>query len=97
MALLYQLILIMLIIKNFFGSSTRATSRQPMRRRPSRRINRMLTTAAGAKLLFLVLLGPVAALYDLATNPNAPPQIFAAQASEAFRPTPHPHVTVTRP
>lgn len=39
---------------------------------------------AGAKLLLLVVLGPVAALYDLATNPNAPPQIFVAQFIEAF-------------
>lgn len=38
----------------------------------------------GAKLLLLVVLGPVAALYDLATNPNAPPQIFVAQFTEAF-------------
>lgn len=39
---------------------------------------------AGAKLLLLVVLGPVAALYDLATNPAAPPQIFVAQFTEAF-------------
>lgn len=38
----------------------------------------------GAKLLLLVALGPVAALYDLATNPSAPPQIFAAQFEQAF-------------
>ena len=38
----------------------------------------------GAKLLLIVLLGPVAALYDFVTNPNAPPQIFVAQYTEAF-------------
>jgi hypothetical protein len=37
-----------------------------------------------AKLVFVVLLGPVAALYDFATNPNAPPQIFAAQWNASF-------------
>ena len=68
----------------------------------------MLTTAAGAKLLFLVLLGPVAALYDFAVNPNAPPQIFVSQWNASFvnhpiEPRPvvapvHRHrVTVTRP
>ena len=66
----------------------------------------MLTTATGAKLLFLVLLGPVAALYDLATNPAAPPQIFVSQWNASFvnhpiepKPLPkpvHKHVTVTR-
>lgn len=65
----------------------------------------MLSTAAGVKLVFLVLLGPVAALYDLATNPNAPPQIFVAQWNNSFpnrpiepRPTPKAHkkVYVTR-
>ncbi len=68
----------------------------------------MLTATAGAKLLFIVLLGPVAALYDFVTNPNAPPQIFVAQFNEAFpnhqieprpapQPTIHKHVTITRP
>lgn len=62
--------------------------------------------AASAKLLFLVLLGPVAAFYDFLTNPAAPPQIFAVQFEEAFgkpppqiipRPTPKigKRVTVT--
>ena len=57
----------------------------------------------------IVLLGPVAALYDLATNPNGPPLIFAAQFVESFghapganlpppvKPVPHRRVTVTRP
>lgn len=35
-------------------------------------------------LVVAVLLGPVAAVYDFCTNPNAPPQIFAAQFNEAF-------------
>ena len=59
-----------------------------------------------AKLVLLVLLGPVAALYDLATNPAAPPAIFVAQWNGSFpnhqiepQPIPkvHKHVTVTRP
>lgn len=37
-----------------------------------------------AKLLALVLLGPIAAAYDFVTNPAAPPQIFVAQFTEAF-------------
>jgi hypothetical protein len=41
-----------------------------------------LTVAA--KAVLLVLLGPVAALYDFATNPNAPPAIFTAQFTDAF-------------
>jgi len=52
-----------------------------------------------AKVLALVLLGPVAALYDFCTNPNAPPQIFVQQFTEAFGhppgtnlPTVHPAV-----
>ena len=36
------------------------------------------------KIIVLVLLGPLAAVYDLVTNPNAPPQIFVAQYTEAF-------------
>lgn len=35
-------------------------------------------------LVVAVLLGPLAALYDFATNPAAPPQIFTAQFEEAF-------------
>ena len=62
-----------------------------------------------AKILLIVLLGPLAAIYDFVTNPNAPPQIFAAQYTEAFghppganlpavaRPKVHRRVTVTRP
>jgi hypothetical protein len=61
-----------------------------------------------AKLLLLVLLGPVAALYDFATNPNAPPQIFVAQWNGSFpnhqieprlvpQPKIHKRVTVSRP
>jgi hypothetical protein len=59
-----------------------------------------------AKLALLVLLGPVAALYDFVANPNAPPQIFVAQWNGSFpnhqiepQPIPkaHKHVTVTRP
>jgi hypothetical protein len=37
-----------------------------------------------AKLVILVLLGPVAAAYDFVTNPAAPPQIFIAQWNEGF-------------
>jgi hypothetical protein len=37
-----------------------------------------------AKLVMLVLLGPAAALYDFATNPNAPPHIFVAQWNGSF-------------
>lgn len=37
-----------------------------------------------AKILLLVVLGPVAAFYDLCTNPAAPPQIFVAQFTDAF-------------
>jgi hypothetical protein len=61
-------------------------------------------------LIAAVLLGPLAALYDFCTNPNAPPAIFVAQYTEAFghapgaylpvvKPTPvrHKRVTVTRP
>jgi len=60
----------------------------------------------GAKMVLLVLLAPVAALYDFATNPNAPPQIFVAQWNGSFpnhpiepKPQPkiHKRVTVTRP
>ena len=43
-----------------------------------------MAATVGAKILFLVLLGPVAALYDFATNPNAPPQIFVAQWNAGF-------------
>lgn len=64
-------------------------------------------TPAG-KLLLVVLLGPVAALYDFVTNPAAPPHIFIAQWNESFpnrpitpptipRPQPRKHVTVTHP
>lgn len=42
------------------------------------------------QLLLLVLLGPVAAAYDFVTNPNAPPQIFVAQYTEAFGHPPQP-------
>ena len=66
----------------------------------------MLTTTAGAKLLLVVLLGPVAALYDFVTNLNAPPQIFVAQFTDAFGHPPganlpqpkvvHKRVTVSR-
>jgi hypothetical protein len=59
-----------------------------------------------AKLVLLVLLGPVSALYDFVTNPNAPPHIFVAQWNEGFpnhqieppiiHPVRHKHVTVTR-
>lgn len=61
-----------------------------------------------AKLIFLVLLGPISAAYDFVTNPAAPPQIFAAQYEDSFghppganlppRPKPaiHKHVYVTR-
>ena len=58
------------------------------------------------QLAFAVLLGPLAALYDLCTNPNAPPQIFVAQFTEGFGHPPganlpalkvaHKHVRVTR-
>lgn len=64
---------------------------------------------AGAKLLLLVVLGPVAALYDFCTNPNAPPAIFVAQWNAGFPNHPiappilpkpvrpiHKHVTVTQ-
>lgn len=37
-----------------------------------------------AKLLALVLIGPLAAAYDFVTNPAAPPQIFVAQYEESF-------------
>jgi hypothetical protein len=50
------------------------------------------------KVIALVLLGPLAALYDFVTNPTAPPQIFVAQYTDAFghppnlpSPTPHKH------
>lgn len=65
-----------------------------------------MTATVGAKLLFVILLGPVAALYDFATNPSAPPQIFVAQWNGGFpshsiearpQPTLHKHVTVSRP
>jgi len=36
------------------------------------------------KIIALVLLGPLSALYDLCTNPAAPPQIFVAQYEESF-------------
>lgn len=60
-----------------------------------------------AKLIFLVLLGPISAAYDFVTNPAAPPQIFAAQYEDSFghppganlpaRPKPvRKHVYVTR-
>lgn len=40
-------------------------------------------------VIVAVLLGPVAAVYDLLTNPHAPPQIFAAQFEQGFgRPPP---------
>ncbi len=59
---------------------------------------------ATAKLLFAIVLAPVAALYDFAFNPNAPPQIFVAQWNGSFPnhpitpPTPKigKRVTVTR-
>lgn len=35
-------------------------------------------------LIIAVLLGPLAAVYDLCTNPAAPPQIFVAQYTESF-------------
>lgn len=41
-------------------------------------------TTAGVKLVLLVLLGPVSALYDFCTNPNAPPAIFVTQWNEGF-------------
>jgi len=50
-----------------------------------------------AKLLFVVLLGPVAALYDFATNPSAPPQIFIAQWNGSFPNHPIAPPTVPRP
>lgn len=61
-----------------------------------------------AKLVFVVLLAPVAALYDFVTNPAAPPQIFISQWNAGFPNHPiepivpvvkpvHKHVTVTRP
>jgi len=61
-----------------------------------------------AKLAFVVLLGPVAALYDFCTNPAAPPAIFVSQWNGSFpnhpiepitppAPKVHKHVTVTRP
>jgi len=61
-----------------------------------------------AKLLLLILLGPVAALYDFATNPNAPPGIFVAQWNGSFpnhqieskpisQPKIHKRITVSRP
>lgn len=37
-----------------------------------------------AKIIVLVLLGPLSALYDFCTSPTAPPQIFVAQYTEAF-------------
>jgi hypothetical protein len=36
------------------------------------------------KLILLVLLGPVAAVYDFVNNPAAPLAIFTAQFEEAF-------------
>jgi hypothetical protein len=59
-----------------------------------------------AKLLLLVLLGPVAALYDFVTNPAAPPAIFVSQWNGSFpnhqiepKPQPkiHKRITVSRP
>jgi hypothetical protein len=59
-----------------------------------------------AKLVLMVLLGPLAAVYDFCTSPTAPPAIFVAQWNGSFpnhpiepaapRPV-HKHVTVTRP
>jgi hypothetical protein len=60
-----------------------------------------------AKLIVLVLLGPVSALYDFCTNPNAPPAIFVSQWNASFpnhqiepqpiiHPVRHKHVRVTR-
>ena len=43
---------------------------------------------AGAKLLILVLLGPISAAYDFLTNPAAPPQIFAVQFEQSFNKPP---------
>jgi hypothetical protein len=63
----------------------------------------MMLATTGAKLVFLVLLGPVAALYDFATNPGAPPQIFAQQWNASFvnhpieQPKSTKRITVTRP
>jgi len=37
-----------------------------------------------AKLIVMVLLGPLAAAYDFVTNPAAPPQIYVAQFTDAF-------------
>ena len=59
-------------------------------------------------LIVAVLLGPLAAAYDFATNPNAPPQIFVAQYTESFghppganlpsvKPAVHRRVYLTRP
>jgi hypothetical protein len=57
-----------------------------------------------ARLVFFVLLGPVAAVYGFLFDPGAPPQIFAAQFEQSFgrpppqiiprAPTPKPHKTV---
>lgn len=46
-------------------------------------------------LVVAVLLGPVAAVYDFCTNPNAPPQIFTAQFTEAFGHPPGANLPVT--
>jgi hypothetical protein len=35
-------------------------------------------------LVFAVLLGPAAALYDFCTNANSPPMIFVTQWNESF-------------
>lgn len=43
-----------------------------------------MTETITAKLLAIVLLGPLAAAYDFVTNPAAPPQIFVAQYTDAF-------------
>jgi len=49
------------------------------------------------KILALVLLGPVAAVYDLVTNPSAPPQIFVAQFEESFGHPPGANLTPEPP
>jgi hypothetical protein len=53
-------------------------------------------TLAG-KALLLIVLAPVAALYDFATNPGAPPHIFVAQWNAGFPAHPIEPPPVVRP
>lgn len=50
-----------------------------------------------AKILMLVLLGPLAAVYDFCTNPAAPPQIFVAEYTEAFGHPPGANLPIVKP